>query len=57
MSDVRSVVVAGSRFGQFYAAGVAADPRFVLRGILGQGSRRSRSYWFIRALAENSSIP
>ncbi|NQA26544.1 hypothetical protein DZ935_030445, partial [Pseudomonas aeruginosa] len=36
MSDVRSVVVAGSRFGQFYAAGVAADPRFVLRGILGQ---------------------
>ncbi|HCE7162098.1 TPA: oxidoreductase, partial [Pseudomonas aeruginosa] len=41
MSDVRSVVVAGSRFGQFYAAGVAADPRFVLRGILGQGSRRS----------------
>ncbi len=43
MSDVRSVVVAGSRFGQFYAAGVAADPRFVLRGILGQGSRRSRA--------------
>ncbi|MGC3406181.1 oxidoreductase, partial [Pseudomonas aeruginosa] len=37
MSDVRSEVVAGSRFGQFYAAGVAADPRFVQRGILGQG--------------------
>lgn len=43
MSDVRSVVVAGSRFGQFYAAGVAADRRFVLRGILGQGRRRSRA--------------
>lgn len=43
MSEVRSVVVAGSRFGQFYAAGVAADPRFVLRGILGQGSRRSQA--------------
>ncbi|ENC9828512.1 TPA: oxidoreductase, partial [Pseudomonas aeruginosa] len=50
MSDVRSVVVAGSRFGQFYAAGVAADPRFVLRGILGQGSRRSR------ALAERLGV-
>lgn len=41
MSDVHSVVVAGSRFGQFYAAGITADPRFVLQGILGQGSRRS----------------
>lgn len=50
MSDVRSVVVAGSRFGQFYAAGVAADRRFVLRGILGQGSRRSR------ALAERLGV-
>ena len=49
MSDVRSVVVAGSRFGQFYAAGVAADPRFVLRGIR-QGSRRSR------ALAERLGV-
>lgn len=43
MNAVRSVVVAGSRFGQFYAAGVAADPRFALRGILGQGSRRSQA--------------
>ncbi|WIX32329.1 Gfo/Idh/MocA family oxidoreductase [Salinicola sp. JS01] len=43
MSDVHSVVVAGSRFGQFYAAGIAADPRFDLRGILGQGSRRSQA--------------
>ncbi len=43
MSAVRSVLVAGSRFGQFYAAGVAADPRFVLRGILGQGSQRSQA--------------
>lgn len=43
MGKVRSVVVAGSRFGQFYAAGIAADPRFALRGILGQGSRRSRA--------------
>ena len=43
MTGVRSVIVAGSRFGQFYAAGVAADPRFALRGILGRGSRRSRA--------------
>lgn len=41
MSEARGVVVAGSRFGQFYAAGIAADPRFVLRGILGRGSQRS----------------
>jgi pyochelin biosynthetic protein PchG len=39
----RSVVVAGSRFGQFYAAGIAADPRFDLKGILGRGSRRSQA--------------
>lgn len=39
----RSVVVAGSRFGQFYAAGIAADSRFDLKGILGRGSRRSQA--------------
>lgn len=51
MSRACSVVVAGSRFGQFYAAGVAADPRFVLGGLLGQGSRRSQ------ALAARLDVP
>ncbi|MGP9652842.1 Gfo/Idh/MocA family oxidoreductase [Halomonas sp. AOP35-4E-18] len=38
-----AVVVAGSRFGQFYAAGIAADSRYDLKGILGRGSRRSEA--------------
>lgn len=46
----RRVVVAGSRFGQFYATGVAADPRFVLCGILSRGSQRSE------ALARNLGV-
>lgn len=33
----------GSRFGQFYAAGVAAAEHLELVGVLGQGSRRSQT--------------
>ena len=35
------VVVAGSRFGQFYAAGLAASSAYRVAGILGQGSART----------------
>ncbi|MGS0894513.1 Gfo/Idh/MocA family oxidoreductase [Burkholderia stagnalis] len=35
------VVVAGSRFGQFYAAGLAASDVYRVAGILGQGSART----------------
>lgn len=35
------VVVAGSRFGQFYAAGLAASDAYRIAGILGQGSART----------------
>ncbi|MCR5899062.1 Gfo/Idh/MocA family oxidoreductase, partial [Burkholderia sp. HAN2018] len=35
------VVVAGSRFGQFYAAGLAASGTYRVAGILGQGSART----------------
>ena len=35
------VVVAGTRFGQFYAEAVARHPRFELVGILARGSQRS----------------
>ncbi|WP_175734694.1 Gfo/Idh/MocA family oxidoreductase [Burkholderia ambifaria] len=35
------VVVAGSRFGQFYAAGLAASGSYHVAGILGQGSART----------------
>ncbi|MXN77937.1 oxidoreductase [Burkholderia sp. 4701] len=35
------VVVAGSRFGQFYAAGLAASGAYRVAGILGQGSART----------------
>ncbi|MFG6936858.1 Gfo/Idh/MocA family oxidoreductase [Burkholderia pseudomallei] len=35
------VVVAGSRFGQFYAAGLAASGAYRIAGILGQGSART----------------
>lgn len=45
-------VVCGSRFGQFYAAGIASgDPRFRLAGVVGQGSERSR------ALAARHGVP
>ena len=43
MTNRRQVVVAGSRFGQFYAAGIAQDSSYVLRGILSRGSARSRA--------------
>lgn len=36
-------LVVGSRFGQFYAAGVAAAEHLELVGVLGQGSRRSQT--------------
>ena len=41
-SPVKTLVV-GSRFGQFYAAGVAAARHLQLVGVLGQGSARSRA--------------
>ena len=37
------VVVAGSRFGQFYAAGLAASSAYRVAGILGQGSAHCRA--------------
>ena len=47
---VKTLVV-GSRFGQFYAVGVAAAEHLELVGVLGQGSRRSR------ALARYLEVP
>lgn len=44
-------LVVGSRFGQFYAAGVAAAEQLELVGVLGQGSRRSQ------ALARYLQVP
>lgn len=44
-------LVVGSRFGQFYAAGVAAAEQLELVGVLGQGSRRSQ------ALARYLEVP
>ena len=41
MTTAINTIVAGSRFGQFYAKGIAEDPHFNLLGILGQGSARS----------------
>ena len=41
-TPVKTLVV-GSRFGQFYAAGVAAAEHLQLVGVLGQGSRRSQA--------------
>lgn len=51
MKPLASVVVAGSRFGQFYAAGLAASPDWHLAGLLGLGSPRSR------ALADRLAVP
>lgn len=44
-------LVVGSRFGQFYAAGVVAAEQLELVGVLGQGSRRSQ------ALARYLEVP
>lgn len=41
MTTAINTLVAGSRFGQFYAKGIAENPHFNLVGILGQGSARS----------------
>ncbi|MGF6593888.1 Gfo/Idh/MocA family oxidoreductase [Pseudomonas sp. 2835] len=49
-TPVKTLVV-GSRFGQFYAAGVAAAEQLELVGVLGQGSRRSQ------ALARHLRVP
>ncbi|WP_263143537.1 Gfo/Idh/MocA family oxidoreductase [Pseudomonas sp. RIT-PI-AD] len=43
MSNPVKTLVVGSRFGQFYAAGVAAADHLELVGVLGQGSRRSQA--------------
>ena len=39
MTTPMKTLVVGSRFGQFYAVGVAAAEHLELIGVLGQGSR------------------
>ncbi|WP_426177354.1 Gfo/Idh/MocA family oxidoreductase [Pseudomonas sp. TWRC1-2] len=51
MTFALKTLVVGSRFGQFYAAGVAAAEHLELVGVLGQGSRRSQ------ALARYLEVP
>ncbi|CAM3922356.1 Oxidoreductase family, NAD-binding Rossmann fold [compost metagenome] len=51
MNNPVKTLVVGSRFGQFYAAGVAAADNLELVGVLGQGSRRSQ------ALARHLQVP
>ncbi|MGE7955560.1 Gfo/Idh/MocA family oxidoreductase [Pseudomonas sp. NPDC089530] len=51
MNNPVKTLVVGSRFGQFYAAGVAAAEHLELVGVLGQGSRRSQ------ALARRLDVP
>ena len=51
MNHPVKTVVVGSRFGQFYAAGVAAAEHLELVGVLGQGSPRSQ------ALARHLQVP
>lgn len=51
MNNPVKTLVVGSRFGQFYAAGVAAAGHLELVGVLGQGSRRSQ------ALARRLEVP
>jgi pyochelin biosynthetic protein PchG len=51
MTFALKTLVVGSRFGQFYAAGVAAAEHLELVGVLGQGSRRSQ------ALARYLDVP
>ncbi|MFL1549806.1 Gfo/Idh/MocA family oxidoreductase [Pseudomonas sp. D47] len=51
MTPRLKTLVVGSRFGQFYAAGVAAAEHLELVGVLGQGSRRSQ------ALARHLQVP
>ena len=51
MNHPVKTLVAGSRFGQFYAAGVAAAGHLQLVGVLGQGSGRSQ------ALARHLQVP
>ncbi|WP_455922761.1 Gfo/Idh/MocA family oxidoreductase [Pseudomonas putida] len=51
MNSPCKTLVVGSRFGQFYAAGVKASDAYQLVGVLGQGSRRSQ------ALARQLGVP
>ena len=51
MTFALKTLVVGSRFGQFYAAGVAAAEHLELVGVLGPGSRRSQ------ALARYLEVP
>jgi len=51
MSLPLPVIVAGSRFGQFYAVGIHASEHYRLAGILGQGSKRTA------ALAHRLGVP
>ncbi|MEG1039029.1 MAG: Gfo/Idh/MocA family oxidoreductase [Pseudomonas sp.] len=51
MSTPVKTLVVGSRFGQFYATGVAAAEHLELVGVLGQGSGRSQ------ALARHLQVP
>ncbi|MDH0303284.1 MULTISPECIES: Gfo/Idh/MocA family oxidoreductase [unclassified Pseudomonas] len=51
MNHPVKTLVVGSRFGQFYAAGVAAAEHLELVGVLGQGSPRSQ------ALARHLRVP
>lgn len=51
MTDCKPVIVAGSRFGQFYAAGIVQQPGYCLHAILGRGSERSH------ALAQRLGVP
>lgn len=60
MTPLASVLVAGSRFGQFYAAGLAASPQWQLAGVLSQGSPRSRALahqWRVPGWESLSDIP